>query len=298
MARHPGWIGLFVIAAVGSGCTRDATPRGTTASAAPHVATAAPVATDPITTKAPEPLTPKALTISPAKAVIAPGDTGVQFLATARGGGRDVTTAAVWSVEPSGLLALDAGGYVRPLAAGTATLKATFDGDTVSVPVEVVGAEARAWNFAEDVVPILTRAGCNSGGCHGKGDGQNGFHLSLFGYDPEGDHAAITRDRGGPSRVAVRPVGEPVLREGDRSYSPRGRAARRTRLGRGVDASRLAPRRCSVDARHDSRPTHRLEGGTVRSPARRTGAAATPRRRPLRRRPRARRHPRGQLSRQ
>lgn len=51
--------------------------------------------------------------------------------------------------------------------------------------------------FASDVVPILTRRGCNSGGCHGKATGQNGFKLSLFGFDPEFDHSAIvTAQRG------------------------------------------------------------------------------------------------------
>ena len=43
-------------------------------------------------------------------------------------------------------------------------------------------------------MPILTRLGCNTGSCHGKADGQNGFHLSLSGYDPEGDYRAVVRD--------------------------------------------------------------------------------------------------------
>jgi hypothetical protein len=60
--------------------------------------------------------------------------------------------------------------------------------------VTVAAAEGRAWDFGEDVVPILTRAGCNTGGCHGKADGQNGFHLSLFGYDPAGDYRTLTRE--------------------------------------------------------------------------------------------------------
>ena len=45
-------------------------------------------------------------------------------------------------------------------------------------------------------MPILTRLGCNTGACHGKADGQNGFHLSLFGYDPAGDFQALARDAG------------------------------------------------------------------------------------------------------
>jgi hypothetical protein len=51
--------------------------------------------------------------------------------------------------------------------------------------------------FERDVEPILTRAGCNSGACHGKASGQNGFKLSLQGFDPTFDHIAIARDDGG-----------------------------------------------------------------------------------------------------
>src|SRR5690349_14814546 len=39
-------------------------------------------------------------------------------------------------------------------------------------------------HFANDIVPIFTKLGCNSGACHGKADGQNGFKLSLFGFEP------------------------------------------------------------------------------------------------------------------
>ena len=38
--------------------------------------------------------------------------------------------------------------------------------------------------FGTDVVPILTKLGCNSGGCHGKATGENGFKLSFFGFEP------------------------------------------------------------------------------------------------------------------
>ncbi|HYH64051.1 MAG TPA: hypothetical protein VD866_05085 [Urbifossiella sp.] len=43
-------------------------------------------------------------------------------------------------------------------------------------------------SFLNEVMPILTRSGCNQGACHGKGTGQNGFRLSLRGYAPEQDH--------------------------------------------------------------------------------------------------------------
>ncbi len=49
-------------------------------------------------------------------------------------------------------------------------------------------------SFVHEVVPILTRQGCNQGACHGKGAGQNGFRLSLRGYAPELDHRWLTRE--------------------------------------------------------------------------------------------------------
>lgn len=53
---------------------------------------------------------------------------------------------------------------------------------------------AEAPSFLNDVVPILTRQGCNQGSCHGKGSGQNGFRLSLRGYAPENDFRWMTRE--------------------------------------------------------------------------------------------------------
>ncbi|MDA1230345.1 MAG: hypothetical protein O2856_06190, partial [Planctomycetota bacterium] len=52
-------------------------------------------------------------------------------------------------------------------------------------------------DFGNDIVPLLSRYGCNSGGCHGKAGGQNGFKLSLFGFDQTFDYEAIVlEDRG------------------------------------------------------------------------------------------------------
>ena len=63
--------------------------------------------------------------------------------------------------------------------------------------------------FERDIEPILTRAGCNAGACHGKASGQNGFKLSLLGFDPEFDHIAISREAGG--RRVLRAVPEQSL---------------------------------------------------------------------------------------
>ncbi|MCA9068160.1 MAG: DUF1549 domain-containing protein [Planctomycetaceae bacterium] len=57
--------------------------------------------------------------------------------------------------------------------------------------------EKPAVQFLNDVVPLLTRLQCNSGGCHGKVTGQNGFKLSLLGFEPELDHAALVQESRG-----------------------------------------------------------------------------------------------------
>jgi hypothetical protein len=52
-------------------------------------------------------------------------------------------------------------------------------------------------DYANDVAPIMSRHGCNTSACHGKAEGQNGFKLSIFGSDPEADHASLTIDSRG-----------------------------------------------------------------------------------------------------
>ena len=52
----------------------------------------------------------------------------------------------------------------------------------------------RRFNFENDIVPILSKFGCNTSGCHGKAEGQNGFKLSVFGFDPAADYAALTQE--------------------------------------------------------------------------------------------------------
>jgi hypothetical protein len=58
-------------------------------------------------------------------------------------------------------------------------------------------ADERPLNFTNDIVPIFTKAGCNSGGCHGKSSGQNGFKLSLLGFEPGEDYEHIVKEARG-----------------------------------------------------------------------------------------------------
>src|SRR5213078_713993 len=52
-------------------------------------------------------------------------------------------------------------------------------------------------HFANQVVPLFTKFGCNAGGCHGKASGQNGFKLSLLGFEPAEDYEHIVREARG-----------------------------------------------------------------------------------------------------
>ena len=75
-----------------------------------------------------------------------------------------------------------------------------------SVPVAVKHADENLpINFANQVVPIFTKLGCNSGGCHGKASGQNGFKLSLLGFEPEVDYAALVKEARGRRLLPAAP---------------------------------------------------------------------------------------------
>ncbi|MBL9124681.1 MAG: DUF1549 domain-containing protein, partial [Planctomycetaceae bacterium] len=76
---------------------------------------------------------------------------------------------------------------------------ATPNASVAGAPAQPPGTLATAGRklFELDVQPILSRAGCNSGACHGKARGQNGFALSLLGFDAEFDYAAIVKDARG-----------------------------------------------------------------------------------------------------
>src|SRR5205814_79851 len=77
----------------------------------------------------------------------------------------------------------------------------------------LASAADRPPTFERDVQPILTRAGCNAGACHGKARGQNGFALSLLGFDPEFDHDAIAREARGRRVFPAAPEQSLLLRK-------------------------------------------------------------------------------------
>ena len=121
---------------------------------------------------------------------------GAQVLITARmstGESLDVTRLAKIESSSSRTAEVTPGGVVRAKSNGSATIKASLAGKSVSVPVKITGIGKQLdTDFIRDVNPVLTKAGCNAGTCHGSKEGKNGFKLSLRGYDSIYDVRAFT----------------------------------------------------------------------------------------------------------
>ncbi|MGB0767444.1 MAG: DUF1549 and DUF1553 domain-containing protein, partial [Phycisphaeraceae bacterium] len=109
----------------------------------------------------------------------------------------DLTNKAAYTIEdPS--VATARGATLTPGSNGRTKLTITHDGQSVTIPVVVERAnEKRPTSFRLDVLPVFAKVGCNNGACHGSARGQDGFNLSLFGYDPVGDYHRITEEQPG-----------------------------------------------------------------------------------------------------
>ena len=107
---------------------------------------------------------------------------------------RDVTKEAKWTLKNPAFAKL-AGAVLTPVADGKTELAVAYGGHTVSVPVTVEKAKIdRPISFKLDVMPVFMKSGCNMGSCHGAARGKDGFRLSLFGFDPDGDYHRLTRE--------------------------------------------------------------------------------------------------------
>ncbi len=135
---------------------------------------------------------------------------------------RDVSdTVTLRVADPQ--IARVADGTLWPLRDGDTALTARLKGRTVILPIRVRGvAGATPPRFATEVVPVLTRAGCNQGGCHGAAAGKGGFKLSLQGYDPDADYEAITRASGARRVSPAQPENSLLLRKPTMAVSHKG----------------------------------------------------------------------------
>ncbi|MBI3875307.1 MAG: hypothetical protein HY300_04995, partial [Verrucomicrobia bacterium] len=150
-------------------------------------ATAAAPAPDPIVSD---------LTVTPSALALVHAQRPHSLVAMARTkGGYDVDLIGTATFRSSNekIARVSAAGWVQPVANGTATLTVRASGKTTKVTVTVqLPSEPTPFSFRQDVMPVLSKGGCNMGACHGYSLGKNGFKLSLRGADAEKDYFALT----------------------------------------------------------------------------------------------------------
>lgn len=140
------------------------------------------------------------LSILPARVELATPESRHQLLAEATNNGvnEDWTRNAKWSSSNPAVAKVSPAGELTPVSDGAAQITAEHNGLKASADVTVRNSKAPfQWSFRNHVIPVLTKAGCNQGACHGALAGKNGFKLTLRGYDPDLDHDALTKQSAG-----------------------------------------------------------------------------------------------------
>ncbi len=129
---------------------------------------------------------------------------------------QDMTREVVYTSAPDNLISISDSGKVMPLGNGDVTITATNDkGLTGKLDLVVERFEVpQPINFPNEIVPLFTKHGCNGGGCHGKSEGQNGFKLSLLGFEPTEDFEYLVKESRGRRLFPAAPEHSLLLRKG------------------------------------------------------------------------------------
>lgn len=162
------------------------------------------------------PLQPERLIIQPNVAFIR-GEGGTHTLlftaVDSTGSRRDVTSEVSVSFDSPGTLEEVSPGVFKARQLGFARLRASYRGAQAEAAVIVQPKRTSLVDFATEVAPIFSQRGCNGTNCHGALNGQNGFKLSLFGYDPDADYAAVVHESDGRRIDRERPEDSLLLRK-------------------------------------------------------------------------------------
>ena len=131
------------------------------------------------------------LTVEPDSATLVGPHERLQMVATEQestGRPVDVTRSVTYRTLTPELVKVSPTGFVTPLRSGSAAIQVERGAATVSVSIEVSGMDGAApGSFQKDVMPILSKAGCNQGACNASQYGKGGLKISLLGYAPEQD---------------------------------------------------------------------------------------------------------------
>ena len=140
---------------------------------------------------------PSALRITPETAQLRGRGARQHFLVSGvlkSGRSVDLTPQARFSSATPEIIAVDEHGVVTPLADGMGRLVVEVTGQQIEAQIDVTEAQTELpVDFETHIQPIFTRRECNAGACHGKQRGQNGFWLSLLGFDDDFDYRAVTK---------------------------------------------------------------------------------------------------------
>lgn len=148
-----------------------------------------------------KPIPVNSLQVHPQKVSLNSSDDAMQLIVTGTlpdGKLIDLTHQVRYMPSASKSLSITPQGRVSALTNGTTEVQVSYANHTVKIPVDAkhIG-ENLPINFTNQVVPVFTKLGCNSGGCHGKASGQNGFKLSLLGFEPEMDYMTLVKESRG-----------------------------------------------------------------------------------------------------
>ena len=137
------------------------------------------------------------ITIEPKQIQLTGPSDYAQILVTAElsnGARADVTRMVKMKAEGS-VATASLRGRITPTDDGEGTLTVEIGGHKAHAPITVKGISTKKKiDYVQDVMPVLSKLGCNAGTCHGSKDGKNGFKLSLRGYDPIYDVRAFTEE--------------------------------------------------------------------------------------------------------
>lgn len=108
----------------------------------------------------------------------------------------DLTSQSEFTSSNPAVVEVSPKGRVLITGNGTAEIRVKVGNEVAIVPVTAEGfVSSPEIRFAEEITPILSKAGCNAGACHASQYGKGGFKLSVFGFAPDEDYEAIVRDR-------------------------------------------------------------------------------------------------------
>lgn len=143
----------------------------------------------------------RSVSVEPARILLAGPLARQSLLVTGKysdGSEVDLSAQSKCFLTKPGIVRIDPDNRLAPLADGTVDLTVRVSTQTFKTKVTVTDIRKLVpVSLSNDIEPILTRIGCNSGTCHGQQNGKGGFKLSLRGYDPAFDFEQIAKDSGG-----------------------------------------------------------------------------------------------------